>query len=117
LPSLTASSFPAAWNDPTHCAAIDAWSTGASGACGTRNSFERAAIALDKIAGNKISAKTIRCVAEDVDGELSTQRKRTFDQEIEKTPFPAPPALSIIECDGGQLAVELALAMIGCLFL
>ena len=34
-------------------------------------SFERAAIALDKIAGNRVSAKTIERVAGDVGGELA----------------------------------------------
>ncbi|WP_425617687.1 hypothetical protein NA78x_001370 [Anatilimnocola sp. NA78] len=66
-------------------------------------SFERAAIALDKIAGNQLSAKTIERVAGDVGRELAAQRNGTLDNEAEHRVPEAPPQLAVVQCDGGRI--------------
>ncbi len=70
-------------------------------------SFERAAIALDKIAGNKLSAKTIERVAGDIGKELAAQRNGTLGDEEEQLAI-EPPALAVVECDGGRIHTRAA---------
>ena len=70
-------------------------------------SFERAAIALEKIAGNRLSASTIERVAGDVGNELAAQRNGTFADESEFRPL-EPPQLAVVECDGGRIHTRAA---------
>lgn len=69
-------------------------------------SFERAAIALDKVAGNQVSAKTIARVAGDVGGELAAQRQGLLP--VRSNTIETPPDLAVVECDGGRIQTRAA---------
>jgi hypothetical protein len=64
-------------------------------------SFQRAAIALERIADNPLSAKTIERVAQEVGQELAALRDAPDGGLARESP--APPALAVVECDGGRL--------------
>lgn len=67
-------------------------------------SFQRARIALEDVGGPKPSAKTIERVVHDVGAELAERRDadpKTGDALANRPE--APPAVAIIECDGGRI--------------
>jgi hypothetical protein len=64
-------------------------------------SFERAAIALNEIAGCEVSAKTIERVAHEVGEELAVLRDQGNGALVKFTE--APPALAVVQCDGGRI--------------
>lgn len=64
-------------------------------------SFERAAIALEKIGGNSLSAKTIERVAQEVGIELATLRDA--GQGLLLPTADCPPMLAVVQCDGGRI--------------
>jgi hypothetical protein len=67
-------------------------------------SFQRAAIVIEQVGGQKVSAKTIERVVHDVGGELAERRDadpKTSDA-LAQSPE-APPALAVVECDGGRI--------------
>jgi len=67
-------------------------------------SFKRAAIVIDRVGGQKVSAKTIERVVQDVGGELAARRDadpKTADA-LARLPE-SPPALAVVECDGGRI--------------
>ena len=67
-------------------------------------SFKRAAIVINRVGGQKVSAKTIERVVHDVGGELAARRDadpKTADA-LARTPE-SPPELAVVECDGGRI--------------
>ncbi len=67
-------------------------------------SFKRAAIVMEQVAGQPVSAKTIERVVHDVGGELAQRRDadpKTSDALAERPE--SPPTLAVIECDGGRI--------------
>ncbi len=67
-------------------------------------SFQRAAIVIDRVGGQAVSAKTIERVVHDVGGELATRRDadpKTADA-LARSPE-SPPELAVVECDGGRI--------------
>lgn len=67
-------------------------------------SFKRAAIVMNEVAGLKVSAKTIERVVHDVGAELAARRDADpkSDDALAQRPE-EPPALAVIECDGGRI--------------
>lgn len=67
-------------------------------------SFERAAIVMKRVAGQPVSAKTIERVVHDVGGELAQRRDADpkTDEALAQRPE-SPPALAVVECDGGRI--------------
>lgn len=67
-------------------------------------SFKRAAIVLERVGGQKVSAKTIERVVHDVGGELAERRDADpkTDDALARSPED-PPALAVVECDGGRI--------------
>lgn len=67
-------------------------------------SFKRAAIVMKQVAGQPVSAKTIERVVHDVGGELARRRDADpkTDDALARHPE-SPPALAVIECDGGRI--------------
>jgi hypothetical protein len=67
-------------------------------------SFKRAAIVMKRVAGQPVSAKTIERVVHDVGGELAQRRDADpkTDDALARHPK-EPPALAVIECDGGRI--------------
>lgn len=67
-------------------------------------SFKRAAIVIDRVGGQAVSAKTIERVVHDVGGELAARRDadpKTADS-LARCPE-SPPELAVVECDGGRI--------------
>jgi hypothetical protein len=67
-------------------------------------SFKRAAIVMQQVAGQPVSAKTIERVVHDVGGELAQRRDadpKTGDA-LARRPE-SPPNLAVVECDGGRI--------------
>lgn len=67
-------------------------------------SFKRAAIVLEQVGGQKVSAKTIERVVHDVGQELAERRDadpRT-DDSLANRPE-GPPEMAVVECDGGRI--------------
>ena len=67
-------------------------------------SFKRAAIVMKRVAGQSVSAKTIERVVHDVGGELAQRRDadpKTNDALAQRPE--SPPALAVVECDGGRI--------------
>lgn len=67
-------------------------------------SFKRAAIVIDRVGGQTVSAKTIERVVHDVGGELAERRDadpKTADA-LARSPE-SPPELAVVECDGGRI--------------
>jgi hypothetical protein len=67
-------------------------------------SFKRGAIVLDKVGGQKLSAKTIERVVHDVGGELAERRDadpKTHDALANRPE--SPPEMAVVECDGGRI--------------
>jgi hypothetical protein len=67
-------------------------------------SFKRAAIVMNQVAGQPVSAKTIERVVHDVGGELAQRRDADpkTDDALAQRPE-SPPALAVVECDGGRI--------------
>lgn len=72
-------------------------------AVGQTRAFKKAAIVMADVAGQPVSAKTLERVAGDVGLELAQRRDADpkTDEALAKTPE-LPPALAVIECDGGR---------------
>ena len=67
-------------------------------------SFKRAAIVVESVGGQKVSAKTIERIVHDVGEELAHRRDadpKTGDA-LAKCPEDPPP-LAVVECDGGRI--------------
>jgi hypothetical protein len=64
-------------------------------------SFERASIVLNEIAGCEISPKTIERVAHEVGAELAVLRDQGNGALVKSNE--APPALAVVQCDGGRI--------------
>jgi hypothetical protein len=67
-------------------------------------SFKRAAIVVERVGGQKVSAKTIERIVHDVGGELAERRDadpKTGDALANRPED--PPALAVVECDGGRI--------------
>jgi hypothetical protein len=66
-------------------------------------SFKKAEIVMADVAGQAVSAKTLERLAGDVGRELAQRRDADpkTDEALAKTPE-LPPALAVIECDGGR---------------
>lgn len=67
-------------------------------------SFKRAAIVMERVGGQGVSAKTIERVVHDVGRELAERRDadpKTADA-LAKRPE-SPPDLAVVECDGGRI--------------
>jgi hypothetical protein len=67
-------------------------------------SFKRAAIVVERVGGQKVSAKTIERIVHDIGGELAERRDadpKTGDA-LAKRPEDSPP-LAVVECDGGRI--------------
>lgn len=67
-------------------------------------SFKRAAIVVERVGGLKVSAKTVERIAHDVGGELAGRRDadpKTADALADRPQ--GPPALAVVECDGGRI--------------
>jgi hypothetical protein len=67
-------------------------------------SFKRAAIMMKRVAGQPVSAKTIERVIHEVGGELAQRRDADpkTHNALARRPE-SPPALAIVECDGGRI--------------
>lgn len=67
-------------------------------------SFQRAAIVLEQVGGQKASAKTIERVVHDVGRELAERRDTDpkSGDALAKRPE-SPPELAVVECDGGRI--------------
>lgn len=67
-------------------------------------SFQRAAIVIEHVAGQGVSAKTIERVVHDVGRELAERRDANpkTDDALAKRPE-SPPELAVVECDGGRI--------------
>ncbi|WP_165252452.1 hypothetical protein [Paludisphaera soli] len=63
-------------------------------------SFQRAAIVMDQVGGQSVSAKTIERVVHDVGSELAA--RRDADDGLVRRPA-SPPELAVVECDGGRI--------------
>lgn len=69
-------------------------------------SFERATIVLDKVGGAVVSDNTVQRVVGDVGGELAARRD-AHAASVLLAPRPeAPPALAVVECDGGRIRMR-----------
>ena len=67
-------------------------------------SFKRAAIVMEQVGGQDVSAKTIERVLHDVGAELAGRRDADpkTDDALAKRPE-SPPELAVVECDGGRI--------------
>jgi hypothetical protein len=67
-------------------------------------SFKRAAIVMEQVGGQPVSAKTIERVVHDVGRELAQRRDADpkTDDALAQRPE-SPPALAVVECDGGRI--------------
>ena len=67
-------------------------------------SFKRAAIVMQQVGGQAVSAKTIERVVHDVGQELAARRDcdPKTDDALAKRPE-SPPELAVVECDGGRI--------------
>jgi hypothetical protein len=67
-------------------------------------SFKRAAIVIQGVGGQAVSAKTIERVVHDVGQELAQRRDADpkTDDALAKRPE-GPPELAVVECDGGRI--------------
>jgi hypothetical protein len=67
-------------------------------------SFKRAAIVMNQVAGQPVSAKTIERVVHEVGGELARRRDADpkTDDALARRPE-SPPTLAVVECDGGRI--------------
>jgi hypothetical protein len=67
-------------------------------------SFKRARLVMEKVGDQPISAKTIERVVHDVGWELAERREADpkTDGALAQRPV-SPPALAIVECDGGRI--------------
>jgi hypothetical protein len=67
-------------------------------------SFKRAAIVIQGVGGQAVSAKTIERVVHDVGRELVQRRDADpkTDDALAKRPE-GPPELAVVECDGGRI--------------
>lgn len=67
-------------------------------------SFQRATKVMREVAGMKVSAKTIERVVHDVGAELAARRDvdPQRDEALAQRPE-EPPALAVVECDGGRI--------------
>jgi hypothetical protein len=62
------------------------------------HSYERAAVAIQRVLGRSLSAKTIERLVHQVGNELrAEQESLSSDQEV------VPPQLAIVSCDGGRV--------------
>jgi hypothetical protein len=71
-------------------------------------SFKRAAIVMDRVGGQGVSAKTIERIVHDVGAELAARRDADADAGVEAVAPLArrpegPPELAVVECDGGRI--------------
>lgn len=67
-------------------------------------SFERASVALAQIADSPLSAKTIQRVAGEVGSELAALRDSPLGALAALSE--APPALAVVQCDGGRIGTR-----------
>ena len=67
-------------------------------------SFERAAIVMEQVGDQGVSAKTIERVVHDVGPELAERRDADpkTDEALAIRPA-SPPELAVVECDGGRI--------------
>jgi hypothetical protein len=67
-------------------------------------SFKRAAIVMNQVGGQPVSAKTIERVVHDVGAELAARRDADPEAAgaLAKRPE-SPPELAVVECDGGRI--------------
>jgi hypothetical protein len=67
-------------------------------------SFERAAIVMEQVGDQEVSAKTIERVVHDVGPELAERRDADPKTDDALAMRPAsPPELAVVECDGGRI--------------
>lgn len=67
-------------------------------------SFKRAAIVMNEVGGQSVSAKSIERVVHDVGEELAKRRDAWTRSDEPLAPTPAePPDLAVVECDGGRM--------------
>jgi hypothetical protein len=64
--------------------------------------FQKAEIVMADTAGQRVSAKTLERVAQDVGVELAERRDSKGSNALAKTPEDAPD-LAVVECDGGRI--------------
>ena len=69
-------------------------------------SFERATIVLDKVGGAVVSDNTVQRVVGDVGSELATRRDTDTASVLLAQRPEAPPALAVVECDGGRIRMR-----------
>ena len=67
-------------------------------------SFKRAAIVMQQVGGQAVSAKTLQRLVHDVGAELAERRDLSVraDDVLASTPAAAPD-LAVVECDGGRI--------------
>jgi hypothetical protein len=67
-------------------------------------SFQRAAMVVAQVGGQKVSAKTIERVVHDLGAELAGRRDADpkTDDALARRPE-SPPELAVVECDGGRI--------------
>lgn len=66
--------------------------------------FEKAAIVMQEVAGQAVSAKTIERVVHDIGGELAHRRDAHPKSAAALAKVPQdPPDLAVTECDGGRI--------------
>jgi hypothetical protein len=67
-------------------------------------SYARAAIVLQQVGGNAVSAKTIQRITHVIGKELAARRDAEDGSEKSLArPPEAPPELAVVECDGGRI--------------
>ena len=67
-------------------------------------SFQRAAIVIERVDGQTVSAKSVERIVHDIGGELAQRRDadpKGVDALAQRPE--EPPELAVVECDGGRL--------------
>jgi len=76
-------------------------------AAGETRSFERAVLVLDKVGDAQVSDNTVQRVTGDVGRELAERRDASPRSAAALAQRPeAPPALAVVECDGGRFRMR-----------
>lgn len=67
-------------------------------------SFKRAAIVMQEVGGQSVSAKSVERIVHEVGDELARRRdsRTRSDEPLAQTPVD-PPDLAVVECDGGRM--------------
>jgi hypothetical protein len=65
-------------------------------------SFQKAEIVMGDVAGQRVSAKTLERITQDVGLELAQRRDSPGSDALARTPEEAPD-LAVVECDGGRI--------------